>query len=62
VEEDSQQEGMVSDLRRIQETLHQMFTGHEAGTRLDQLDYHCNTAIMAIQHLFEESKRMEGYK
>lgn len=55
-------ESLKTALENAKTALHQEFPGHAASDRLAQFDAHLSTALMVIDHLFDESTRMEGYK
>lgn len=56
------QEELRGQLLEASEGLHAMFPGDAAQARLEQFDSHLGTALMVIDHLFDEAERMKGYK
>lgn len=55
-------EALKAALESVKQALHEEFTGNGAAARLDQFDAHMATCMMVIDHIFEESVRMEGYR
>lgn len=46
----------------VSKKMHSEFKGPGAVDRLAQLDAFLSTAQMAVDHLFDEASRMEGYR
>ncbi len=55
-------EELNAKLQEVMDAAKEQFPGAGAADRLLQLQAHIATCQMIVEHLFDESTRMEGYK
>jgi len=53
-------DGYKATLQATLDNVTQEFKGTAAEVRLQQFQYHMQTAIMALEHLYDEADRMRG--
>ena len=54
--------GLITQLQDVLDHCEEEFNGNAAQTRLGQLRTAIKTAQMAVQYLYDEAERMEGYR
>jgi hypothetical protein len=53
-------DGYTATLKSVYDNITNEFSGDAAVLRLQQFQYHMQTALMAMQHLYDEAERMRG--